>query len=67
MEIKKFSVGDVLIMKKNHACGKKSLRFLVITLGSDIKIRCIECGREILVPRVKLEKNIRRVEGPEEL
>ncbi len=63
MEIKKFNVGDVLVMKKNHACGKKSLRFLVLTLGSDIKIRCTVCGREVTVPRVKLEKNIRTIES----
>ena len=62
LEIKKFNVGDTLVMKKNHACGKKSLRFLVLTLGSDIKIRCLQCGREVTVPRVKLEKNIRLVE-----
>ncbi len=61
MEIKKFAIGDVLVMKKPHACGKKAVNFLVLTLGSDIKIRCLACGREVTVARVKLEKNIKNV------
>ena len=61
MEIKKIAVGDVLIMKKPHACGKKAVNFLVLTIGSDIKIRCLACGREVTVARVKLEKNIKSV------
>ncbi len=62
MEIKRFGVGDVLVMKKPHACGKKAVRFLALTLGSDIKIKCLSCGREVVVARVKLEKNIKSIE-----
>lgn len=61
MEIKRFAVGDVLVMKKPHACEKKAVNFLVLTLGSDIKIRCLACSREVTVARVKLEKNIKSV------
>ena len=52
-------VNDILTMKKKHPCG--SFSFLVLRTGSDIRIRCLTCGREILVPRIKLEKNIKSV------
>ena len=65
MEIKKFGVGDVLVMKKAHPCDKKAVRFSVLTLGSDIKIRCLSCEHEVTVPRVKLEKNIKQIESQE--
>ncbi len=63
MEIKRFAVGDTLIMKKSHPCEKKAFRFSVMTLGSDIKIKCLACGREVTVARVKLEKSIKSVEN----
>ena len=65
MEIKKFGVGDILVMKKPHPCDKKAVRFSVMTLGSDIKIKCLSCEREVIVPRVKLEKNIKQIESQE--
>ena len=65
MEIKKFAVGDVLVMKKPHPCDKKAVRFLCMTVGSDIKIKCLSCEREVMVPRVKLEKNIKATEPKE--
>lgn len=65
MEIKKFNIGDILIMKKPHPCNKKATRFSVMTLGSDIKVRCLCCEREVMVPRVKLEKSIKTVEPKE--
>ena len=53
-------VGDKLIMKKNHPCG--SNEFAVLRIGMDFRIRC---GREVMVPRVKAEKNIKRIERTE--
>ncbi|MBR6789829.1 MAG: DUF951 domain-containing protein [Oscillospiraceae bacterium] len=54
------SVGDILVMKKNHPCGGN--RFLVLRVGMDFKMRCAGCGHEIMVPRSKAEKGIRKVE-----
>ncbi len=59
MTIPVFETGDTLEMKKKHPCG--SFSFLVLRTGSDIRIRCLSCGREILVPRIKLEKNIKSI------
>lgn len=59
MEIKKFEVGDVLEMKKQHPCGEKKMK--VLRVGSDIRILCLGCGRDVTVAREKLEKNIRKI------
>lgn len=61
MEIKVFAVGDTLNMKKNHACDKNAKQMLVLMAGSDVKVKCKSCGREMIVPRVKLEKSIKNV------
>ncbi len=52
-------VNDILEMKKAHPCGEK--RFLVLRAGMDFRIRCTSCGREVMVPRIKIEKNIKKV------
>ena len=59
--IKVFHTGDILNMKKNHACSKTAHQLLVIMAGSDVKVRCVSCGREMIIPRVKLEKNIKSI------
>lgn len=57
-------VGDKLIMKKQHPCGNKE--FLVLRVGMDFKIKCTSCSREVMVPRVKAEKNIKSIIRGEE-
>ncbi|MCI9575777.1 MAG: DUF951 domain-containing protein [Clostridiales bacterium] len=51
--------GDRLQMKKAHPCGSKE--FFVLRAGMDFKIRCTGCGHEIMLPRLKCEKNIKKV------
>ena len=46
-------------MKKPHPCG--SLEFTVLRVGMDFKIKCVKCGREVMLPRLKCEKNIRKI------
>ncbi len=52
-------VGDVLEMKKNHPCGART--FAVLRIGMDFRLRCTGCGHEMMIPRLKAEKNIRKV------
>lgn len=52
-------LGDILEMKKPHPCGSK--RFAVLRVGMDFRLKCEGCGHEMLVPRVKIERNIRRI------
>lgn len=56
---------DILLMKKAHPCGGK--RWLVLRTGADFRLRCLSCGREVMVPRLKAEKNIRSVEREKNL
>ena len=51
--------GDILQMKKPHPCGCRE--FLVLRVGMDFKIRCNGCGHEVMLPRVKCEKNIKKI------
>ncbi|MBQ3007435.1 MAG: DUF951 domain-containing protein [Clostridia bacterium] len=57
-------IGDTLLMKKPHPCG--SNRFSVLRIGADFRIRCIGCGREVMLERVKVEKNIKKIIRDEE-
>lgn len=53
------NVGDRVEMKKQHPCGGKV--FEILRIGMDFKIRCEKCGREVMVPRNKIEKNIKKI------
>ena len=59
ISIPKFSVGDTLEMKKNHPCGAKTFR--VLRTGTDVRIQCTGCGRDVTVERLKLEKSIKKI------
>ena len=56
-------VGDTLLMKKPHPCGAKE--FLVLRSGADFRIRCKGCGREVMVPRLKVERHIKQIIRPD--
>ncbi len=51
--------GDRVEMKKQHPCGCSV--FLVLRVGMDFKLKCERCGHEVMIPRVKAEKNIRKI------
>ena len=53
------AVGDRLVMKKSHPCGCNT--FKVTRTGMDFKLICEECGHEIIIPRSKAEKNIKKI------
>lgn len=52
-------VSDVLWMKKKHPCGSESWETLRV--GMDFKLRCQGCGHEVMLPRSKVEKNIKKI------
>ncbi len=58
MAVLKIVLGDVVRMRKTHPCG--SDQWEVVRLGADIGIRCLKCGRRVLMPRVKFERRVRR-------
>lgn len=59
MNIPKLSVGDILEMKKVHPCGKNAMR--IARVGSDIRLICEGCGRDLTLPREKVEKSIKHI------
>ena len=52
-------LNDILVMKKAHPCGDKQWK--VLRVGADLRLKCLGCGHEIMVPRLKAERNIRNV------
>jgi hypothetical protein len=53
------NIGDKLKMKKPHPCG--CYVFCVKRIGMDFKLICDKCGHEIIIPRVKAEKAIKKI------
>lgn len=57
--------GDKLTMKKPHPCGSNEFR--VLRVGMDFKLRCLGCEHEIMAPRAKIEKRIKKVDTGERM
>ena len=55
----KLEVGDQITTKKPHPCGSHS--FKIMRIGVDFVIKCDQCGKEIWIPRVKIEKRIKDI------
>lgn len=58
---KKFKLNDVVIMKKPHACGTNNWQ--IIRDGVDIKIKCLNCGREVMLDRLEFARKLKKVLG----
>lgn len=56
---KQFNLGDIVETKKEHPCGSK--QWEVIRVGADFKIKCLGCGRIVMLPRPKFEKSVKKV------
>ena len=54
-----FNVGDVLLMKKKHPCSSDT--FKVMRGGTDVRVVCQGCGRDMTIGREALEKMIKKV------
>lgn len=64
MQIIKLSQGDLLQMKKKHPCSSDVFR--VMRVGSDVRVVCTGCGRDLTLQREALEKMIKKVISAEE-
>lgn len=52
-------LGDIIQVKKSHPCG--SNEFEIMRTGIDFRIRCLGCDKQVWIPRVKLEKRIKKI------
>ncbi len=59
MNIIKFRTNDIIELKKQHPCGSKEFR--IIRIGSEMRIVCLGCGRDMNIDRIKLEKATKRI------
>ena len=55
----KMSVGDRAELKKPHPCGGNI--FVILRVGSEIRIKCERCGHDMTIDRIKLEKSIKKI------
>lgn len=56
---KNYGLGSIVIMKKDHPCGTN--KWEIIRMGADIKIKCLNCGRSIMIPRIEFNKKLKKV------
>ncbi|MBR3523200.1 MAG: DUF951 domain-containing protein [Bacilli bacterium] len=55
-----YKLDSVVIMKKEHPCGAN--KWQIVRMGADIKIKCLNCGRTIMLPRIEFNKKLKKVE-----
>lgn len=54
-----YNVGTKVIMKKQHPCGTNL--WIIERVGVDIKIKCENCGRSIMLPRIEFNKKLKKI------
>lgn len=53
----KFSVGDVIKLKKQHPCGAN--QWEILRVGMDFRLKCQGCDRQVMLERKIVEKNFK--------
>lgn len=56
----KYKLGSQVIMKKSHPCG--SNLWEIVRLGIDVKLKCLNCGRVVMLPRIEFNKKLKKIE-----
>ncbi len=64
MATKEYGMNSRVVMKKGHPCGANEWE--IIRLGADIKIRCVNCNRTVMLPRIEFNRKIKKVIHSEE-
>jgi hypothetical protein len=54
-----YKLGSIVIMKKQHPCGTN--KWEITRIGADIKIKCLNCNRTVMLPRVEFNKKVKKV------
>lgn len=53
-----YKIGDKVTTKKKHAC--QGNEWEVIGVGVEVKLKCLTCGREIVMFKYELDKKIKK-------
>jgi hypothetical protein len=56
--VPEIKIGDVVKLSKVHPCGGNVWQ--VVRMGADIGIKCLECGRRVLLERSVFERRIKQ-------
>lgn len=56
---KEYKLGSIVTMKKEHPCGTNEWE--IVRFGADIKIKCVKCGRTVMLPRIEFNKKLKRI------
>ena len=59
MQEKEYTIGTIVEMKKGHPCGANEWE--IVRLGADIKIKCTNCGRVVMIPRIDFNKKMKKI------
>lgn len=59
MDVKCAEVGDIVVMKKPHPCGGNLWE--VVRTGADVKIKCLKCGRVVMLDLLTFGKSLKKV------
>lgn len=52
------NLGDIVETKKPHPCGGKE--WTIVRVGADYKIKCLTCGRVVMLSYDELLKRVKR-------
>lgn len=52
-------VKDIVTLKKAHPCGSHDWE--VLRIGADFRLKCLGCSHQLMIPRSKLEKNVKEI------
>ncbi|HOJ10412.1 MAG TPA: DUF951 domain-containing protein [Clostridiales bacterium] len=55
----KLNIGDIVELRKEHPCGSK--QWEITRTGADIRIKCMGCQHQVLIPRPKFEKSLKKI------
>ena len=50
-------VGEIIRLKKQHPCG--SSEWEILRTGMDFRLKCMGCGRQVMLPRKQVEKSLK--------
>lgn len=54
-----YNIGTIVTMKKAHPCGEN--KWEITRIGADIKIKCLKCGRSIMISRIEFNKKLKKI------
>ena len=56
---KNYRLGSIVMMKKQHPCGTNEWE--IVRLGADVKLKCINCSRVVMISRIDFNKKLKKV------